>query len=370
LAAFIVGTWRGFSPVLDCEAKQRESKLLKNAQTLTELATRMTLAPHATKNSTPDMWVRDGVRASTVALPGHVSQWPRLLDFLVHQLHAPSEDAWLQRAQRGLLLSGQGVPLSAADVHAPPRPGLVLRYWREIPSEADLPVQHKLVWRCELLVVADKPHGLPVVPSGVYARETLLARLIRELDLPDLQPLHRIDRDTAGLVAFSVHKHHRNAYQQLFAQRQVVKRYHAVVHNNALANAALDQATDLDVHSRLQAAAHFMQMQSVAGEPNAHTRMRRLARADHAKHGPIALMQLDPSTGQRHQLRVQLMALGAPIVNDGIYPTLLPERTPIDALDNPLQLRASALAFTDPITHEQRQFESGLPLAVWDESQA
>src|SRR5690606_29771573 len=78
------------------------------------------------------------------------------------------------------------------------------------------------------LVVADKPHFLPVTPSGGFVRETLLARLVRRLGNPDLVPLHRIDRETAGLVLFSANPATRDAYQSLFRLRRIRKHYEAI----------------------------------------------------------------------------------------------------------------------------------------------
>src|SRR3970282_205491 len=74
---------------------------------------------------------------------------------------------------------------------------------------------------------ADNPHFLPVTPAGGFWRETLLARLVHRLDNPMLVPLHRIDRATAGLVLFSADPGSRAAYQALFRERRVVKRYEA-----------------------------------------------------------------------------------------------------------------------------------------------
>ena len=75
----------------------------------------------------------------------------------------------------------------------------------------------------------DKPHFLPVTPVGKYVQESLLVRLKRKLGLDDLAPLHRIDRETAGMVLFSVQPATRGVYSALFAEREISKHYEAIV---------------------------------------------------------------------------------------------------------------------------------------------
>ena len=197
----------------------------------------------------------------------------------------------------------------------------------------------------EHLVVADKPHFLPVVPSGGYLQQTLLVRLKRRLGLADLVPLHRIDRDTAGLVLFSHNPATRSIYQGLFRQHTMRKTYQATARWDPALPWPLRRET------RIGDCAHFMQQQELPGPPNTSTLIEPLA-----VHGALARYQLQPITGHRHQLRVHMNAMGLPILGDGIYPTLTPEGHTNPAL--PLQLLAQALEFTDPLTGIFRRFES------------
>jgi tRNA pseudouridine32 synthase/23S rRNA pseudouridine746 synthase len=201
------------------------------------------------------------------------------------------------------------------------------------------------------LMIVDKPHFLPVMPAGSYARETLLTRLIERFDRPELVPLHRIDRATAGLVMLSCNPKTRARYQALFRERQIVKHY------EALAPALADTVFPLVRRSRLTQAIEFFRMHEVAGEPNSETVVDVLER--HATHWRYALT---PVTGKKHQLRVHLAALGAPILGDRLYPTLLPEAP--DDHAHPLQLLARALELIDPLTGRRRRFESQLALHV------
>lgn len=305
--------------------------------------------------------LRHGVAPSVVALPsGHRTRWPRLLDFLAERFPAVPREDWLARMQRGEVLDAQGQPVAADH---PFVPEARFHYWRDVADEPPLPVQEQIVFEDEWLVVADKPHFLPVTPKGKHVRETLLSRLRDRLQCAELSPLHRIDRETAGLVALAKHRHTRHAYQTLFARGEVHKVYEAI--------AALPEGFDLralpSCHvSRLEPAEHFMQMREVPvdvtrGRPaNARVEIAPMETCvidDRA----FVRLALQPATGKRHQLRVQMAALGLPLWGDRIYPRLQPEGT--DEWNNPLRLLARELRFTDPHTGEVRRFRSGLALA-------
>ncbi|MDP9142501.1 MAG: pseudouridine synthase, partial [Pseudomonadota bacterium] len=167
--------------------------------------------------------LRAGVSASTVQLPP--GEWPSLFAFLCAHFDTIAAEEWRARFARGLVLDEAGQPL---DISAPYRPGLRVRYYRELAHEVAVPFEASVLYRDEHLLIADKPHFLPVIPSGRHLQETLLVRLKHALDLTPLTPLHRIDRDTAGLVMFSVNPQTRAMYQSLFPQRAISKVYEAL----------------------------------------------------------------------------------------------------------------------------------------------
>ena len=284
---------------------------------------------------------RDGVHASCAVLPSK-GDWPLVLDYLAERFPRLSRSEWCARMVQGDVLDTQRQCVAP---QTPFQPGQRLYYFRWQAEETPIPVQETVLYQDEHLLVADKPHFLPVIPSGKYVRETLLVRLRVQLGLEHISPIHRIDRDTAGLVLFSLQPDTRDAYQRLFRQRRVEKTYLAV----AAWNPALTWPQRRE--TRIAEGDHFMQQEEVDGTPNALTHIEPL-RVD----GAHALYQLRPVTGQRHQLRVHMAALGLPIENDGIYPELLPE----GALDmnHPLQLLAHAIAFDDPLSGERRSFTS------------
>lgn len=283
-------------------------------------------------------------QASTLYLPP--GSWSTVLDCLCDHFSTISREQWLDRIARGRVLDGQGQPVGIDLVY---REGLRIHYFREVPGEKVIPVQESILFADEHLVVADKPHFLPVTPAGEYVEQTLLRRLIRRLDNPHLVPLHRIDRHTAGLVLFSANPHSRSAYQSLFPTRQIEKRYEAIAR-------ALPQHDFPLVHkSRLVEGEPFFRMQEGAGVSNTETAVEV-----REKNGELWRYGLYPVTGKKHQLRVHMSALGAGICNDPFYPQVLKDAQ--DDYARPLKLLAQGLRFLDPLTGQEREFESRIRL--------
>lgn len=286
---------------------------------------------------------RQGVSPSCVGLSA--GPWLTITDFLVERFPAVSRSVWLERMAQGLMADEYGQPITSERPYQAP---LRVYYYRDqaaMAAEPEVPFEAQVLYQDAHLVVADKPHFLPVTPSGPYVQQTLLVRLKNQLGLPDLAPLHRIDRETAGLVLFGVQRSERDAYQALFRDRALAKHYLAVAPFRA------DLALPLTRLSRIEPDEPFFRQREVPGEANSETRIEWLA-----QQGEQTLYSLSPVTGRKHQLRVHMNALGLPIKGDRIYPPV--EVTPHDDFAKPLQLLAQALEFKDPLSGQPRRFES------------
>jgi len=290
--------------------------------------------------------IRDGVGPSQVSLPR--GGWSCMLDFLVERFPAIPATEWSARMAAGDVVDGAGrrvAPGQAYLAHGK------LYYYRTVAHEKPNAAQARVLFEDELLVVADKPHFLPVTPSGAYLQETLLVRLRRQLGLDALTPLHRIDRETAGVVLFAKQLATVPDYHTLFAGRQVAKNYQAIAPSDPRAQFPLTRT------SKLMTSHHFMQMCEApddagdGGESNARTEIELIE-----TRGTWGRYRLRPLTGKRHQLRVHMAALGLPILGDRIYPHLLPQGG--DEVGNPLRLLAESIVFRDPVTGAARNFSS------------
>ena len=291
--------------------------------------------------------MREGVSASVVSVPHGA---PHLLDFLALRMPGVSRSEWAERLAQGLVLHGDG---QTALPDESCQPGQRLYYYRHLADEPVLPFQAQVLFEDEHLLVVDKPHFIPVTPTGRYVQQSLLVQLKRQTRCADLVPLHRIDRETAGLVLFGKRLQDRDAYHALFRDHLIHKTYHAV----AAHAPHLQLQLPLVYASRLVPGEPFFRTQEVHGPANSETRVALLH-----TNGQRALYALEPISGKRHQLRVHMNALGIPIDGDLFYPSVLRGPDAPEDFSQPLQLLAQSVRFTDPITGQTRKWASGLRL--------
>ncbi|MGO4383444.1 pseudouridine synthase [Specibacter sp. RAF43] len=298
--------------------------------------------------------VRNGVNATRMRMPEE-GPWATAMEYVLDRFNHVDPAGIVDRFVRGEVkaLGGETVtPDTPLSEH------VFIWYYRELPVEDRLPVELSVLHQDDNLVVVDKPHFLPTTPGGMYVQESALVRLRVLLDLPELVPIHRLDRMTAGVLLFSANPDTRGKYQLLFEKRRIRKTYRAVAPVRA------DLAFPLVVRSRMIKSRTYLLAEEVTGEPNAETRIELLeTRTDPATGDTLGLYDLQPLTGKTHQLRVHLAAQGIGILNDPFYP-ILREQAP-DDYTKPLQLLAHSIAFTDPLTGEPASYSSRLALAAF-----
>jgi tRNA pseudouridine32 synthase/23S rRNA pseudouridine746 synthase len=296
----------------------------------------------AAANALVPLPIRDGVAPSYLWLPTGVSG--QLLPFLVKQFPDVSAASWRERIARGEVVDAQGRALAhdARLTH-----GMRIWYYRELEGETRIPFEEVILHQDEDLLVVDKPHFLPMSPVGRFLHETLLVRLKKRLGIADLTPIHRLDRETAGVVIFSLRAKTRGTYQSMFQKRVVEKTYEALA--PALPGVS---AFPFTYRCRMEDADEFFRMRVVEGEPNSETEIDVIG-----QRGDLVHYRLQPRTGRKHQLRLHMSALGAPIANDIFYPVALPCKG--DDFSSPLKLLARSIAFPDPISGLWREFSSG-----------
>ncbi|MFT5840705.1 MAG: tRNA pseudouridine32 synthase/23S rRNA pseudouridine746 synthase [Flavobacteriales bacterium] len=293
---------------------------------------------------------------SKLSLPQHNPGVTTVLEFLVLKFPAISSDVWQQRMFDGKVHWHDGRLISARTAYVAQQR---VYYYREVQREPVIPFAEKIVYEDELILVAHKPHFLPVMPGGKYVEECLQNRLRKKTGNQQLQAVHRIDNGTAGLVLFSVNPDSRAPYHRLFESQQVSKTYQAIArtHNNV---PIYNQ--QWEVKNRLEKSEPRFLMHIVEGEANSHSRIRCLK-----KSADKALFELNPITGKTHQLRLHMQSLGWPLLHDSYYPELQPNKP--DDYSKPLQLLAQKLQFIDPMTQQARFFSSQTQLSLDDNTQ-
>lgn len=282
-------------------------------------------------------------RPSAITLPSAPLPYPSILDFLIRTFPHVAADRWAERLHAGKILDDRDRPIAADTPYAA---GLRLRYFREVRDEPAIPFAEHIVFQNDEILVADKPHFLPVVPGGRYVNECLEQRLRERTGVAELVPLHRIDRDTAGLVLCSLNPQTRGKYHALFAEGRIEKTY------RALAEVREPQhQNEWRVENRLVRGDPPFRMKTVPGLVNARSIIKLVD-----VHGDRGRFELHPLTGKTHQLRLHMSGLGFGIVNDRYYPELQTERA--DDFARPLQLIAARLRFRDPLSRHELDFES------------
>jgi len=299
--------------------------------------------------------MRDGVSASRVWLPkDDNNEWVTVLDFLEERFPFISREIIQERMSRGDIVDETGKPFNK---NTPYQADIFLFYYREIPDEPEIPFKEKILFKDDNIIVVDKPHFIPVTPGGRYVKESLLSRLKHHYQLEEISPIHRLDRETAGIVMFTCNAEVRGAYQSLFQKRQVDKTYEAI--------APFREDDDLKfplIHkSRIVKSDPFFIMEEDVVATEKDFNSETLIAIDAIKDN-LAKYSLKPVTGKQHQLRVHMMSLGRPILNDPFYPDVLPDKG--EDYSSPLQLLAKSISFIDPLTGEERYFESEQSLVL------
>ena len=274
----------------------------------------------------PPLPPREGLGAARVRMPD--APFLTVVDFLVH-LTGDEDGVW-RRVRDGEVRLADGTPVVA---DTPYRPGGTAYLYRDLPEEVPVPGPVPVLLRDDEtgLLAVDKPPFLATTPRGSHVAQTVLVRLRRELDLPDLTPVHRLDRLTSGVLLLTMRAEARSPYQRLVQAGGLAKTY------EALAPMKGDLVLPVTVRNRLVKHRGSLQARVEDGEPNAATRVE-LVGTEQLDGRQVGRYRLTPTTGQTHQLRVHLAGLGIPILGDPLYPDVL-EVTPGD-FSSPLQLLA------------------------------
>ena len=286
---------------------------------------------------------------ATVTMPKIEKPYPSVLAFLTQRFPKIGQSCWETRIAEGKVLGEDGRAVTKDSEYAPQKR---IFYFREVEEERIIPFAEQVIFQNDEFLVSCKPHFLPVTPGGPYVDECLLHRLRKSTGNDDLVPMHRIDRETAGIVLFSANPKTRALYCDLFRTGRVEKSYQALSAGTGDASCGAWL-----VENRMVAGEPWFRMKTAPGLVNARSRIKLVA----VKNG-LSRFVLNPLSGKTHQLRLHMSGLGFGILNDRYYPELQPEGA--DCFDAPLQLLAKAVKFHDPITGKLVQFESDREL-LW-----
>lgn len=304
---------------------------------------------------TPDLWEDEEELPAqelslTVAAGGE-----RLDRYLTAALPSLSRAAWQRLIEAGEVLVNGALSRPAYKVRA--GDALLVRIPPPEPTElTPEPIPLAVVYEDEALIVINKPAGLVVHPGAGNPRGTLVNALLYHC--PTLavggavRPgiVHRLDKDTSGLLVVAKTDTAQQRLQQQFKRREVQKRYVALVIGAVSAASGYVNAP-IGRHP-----VQRVKMAVVEGGREARTRWTVRTRYQDAAGRPYTLLDVDLETGRTHQIRVHLAWVGYPLVGDTLYG---PQRQPLPA---PRQcLHAAQLSFAHPLTGEALSFSAPLP---------
>ena len=308
---------------------------------------------------------REGISATRLRAPGgnqthsrqHEPVPATVRDWLLTDFPDSREELdYIADPAGGGLVDENGRPVT---LETPVTPGGFYFFHRIVPPEARVPFDVTVVHGDEHLLVVDKPHFLASTPNGRFVRECVVTRLRVDRDEPDLVAIHRLDRVTAGLLILSRNPGTRGAYQRLFQDRKVDKTYEALA---VLPDDFDPAAFPRECESRIEKDKGTRGVKEVEGPINARSRIEFSHVVGTYEGDPVGRFVLTPHTGKTHQLRVHMLGAGVPILGDPVYPRDL-DQDPYD-FSHPLRLCAVGLEFRDPLSGEERRFESGIQLTV------
>ncbi len=217
-----------------------------------------------------------------------------------------------------------------------------------------------IIYEDEDLILINKPAGTVVHPSVGHESGTLVNAVLAYCpDLPGVggekRPgvVHRLDKNTSGLILFAKNDHALRYLQRQFKDRTVVKVYQALVYGVLSQNEILiDAPIGRDPKDRKRMA--VIPPETSARSRAALTRIKTMTRFDE-----YTLLECHPLTGRTHQLRVHLAFAGYPIVGDGVY-----GRRKQQLLAGRHFLHAGMLTFRRPSDDREKTFSSPLPLEL------
>lgn len=201
----------------------------------------------------------------------------------------------------------------------------------------------------EYIIAVNKPSGLLSIPDGYDPDLPNLSTILKG-EYPQLFTLHRLDKDTSGIILFALNAESHKEFSLLFEYRTIKKTYRALVHaSNVNSHFVIDQPLRVNGDRR-----HRTVINIPNGKP-AQTEIHLIKQLENT-----AILDAFPRTGYTHQIRAHLAHFGMPIVNDPLYCPKLLDNTKFSSKKR-LMLHARKISFLHPFSHQMMEINAPFP---------
>lgn len=237
-----------------------------------------------------------------------------LVDSLCARFTYHSREEWEDRIQSGAVLVNGVIATLETRVET----GNQVLYQIDNYAEPDVPTHFDVLFEDDEFLLVDKPAGVPVHHTGHIFYNTFTSILRRAFDNEEITPMHRLDRDTGGIMLFSKNRDTATRFQRHLDLILLKKIYLAVVHGRFPQEI---QRCDLALQEKKDSRIRLKMYPCLEGKPS--TTLFRLVKHRealfHSIPGPFSFVEAELVTGRKHQIRAHLSALGYPVVADRLY---------------------------------------------------
>ncbi len=292
----------------------------------------------------------------------------RLDRYLTDRFTYQSRTAWQTRIREGLLkLNGRKTRASRIL-----RAGDKISLEMDQVQEPEVDRNYSILLETPELIAVNKSGAIPVHPSGCYFRNTLLCVLQEDMNCSSLCVVNRLDRETSGITIFAKSPEYAGKLAQLFASRNIHKKYLAFVHGKFPDKVTAEGFLFPDLQSAVRKKRTFSRQCPENLPPPFHPEPCSTFFRNLRSNGEISLVECIPHTGRLHQIRATLYALGFPLVGDKLYgldeqfflkhiQSALTEEDHQRLILSRQALHALSLEFTSPFSGEKFFCEAPLP---------
>ena len=274
-----------------------------------------------------------------------------ILEFLLRRFRYFDEAEWTKNIEEGrILINDAKVTIDYILLNQQ-----VVTYLRPDFLEPKIDPFFEVLYEDEFLIGVNKSGNMPTSPSGKYYKHTLLHQIKKKFGWEHLYTLHRLDRETSGVILFAKQQFVAQEMGKLIRVRKMQKTYLAILTKKLpFRSGVINQPIGRDLNSSIR----IKQAVTAEGKPS-KTHFQEIKKV-----GDYVKCRITPTTGRTHQIRVHASYLGSPIVGDKLYG--LPDDGFLQWLERgedylkeqqfPLHrqlLHAESLAFIHPITKEE-----------------